>query len=108
MDNSLGGAGCETSPADSSGSIISKVNVAFRTDSGIVVLVDLTTERVSSVAVATDSSFETELEPFAMPQSQEQFVAVEVDIASTAVEVVALGEDGEVLERVLLEDLSTS
>lgn len=101
MGNSLGGAGCETSPVRApAGDVIDDLIVAFNTGSGGVLLVDLTKRPVSKVVIQTDTGESHQVAPFAMPKSGEQFVAVELRTNATEISVRAYDDERSVGSRV--------
>lgn len=100
MNNSLGGAACETSPANApKDDVITDVVRAFTTKTGTVVLVDLTKYPVSTVTIETDAGMSQDISPFAMPESREQFVAVEVVAEVRTIVVTAYDDAGVQLDR---------
>lgn len=104
MGNSLGGSGCETSPVEvPTDGVITDVIRAFDTPTGVVVLVDLTKDTVSTVTVETDSGESHEVAPFAMPESGEKFVAVEVTNTATEISVSAYNRDGKRIDGHVLK-----
>lgn len=105
--NGLGGGGCETSPVEvPEGQVISDVVPAVRTEKGIVLLVDLTKRPVTKVVIETDGGESFEIAPFAMPDSGEQFVAVELPGDTTEVSVSAFDTEGHFIDGQSLKDLA--
>ncbi|HEV2070209.1 MAG TPA: hypothetical protein VGR26_10480 [Acidimicrobiales bacterium] len=105
--NGLGGGDCETSPVEvPEGKVVSDVVPGVRTETGIVLLVDLTKRPVTKVVIETDRGESFEIAPFAMPDSGEQFVAVELPGDTTGVSVSAFDTEGRVIDGQSLKDLA--
>lgn len=105
--NGLGGAGCETSPADApAGAVIVDAAAAIATPTGVVILVDLTTAPVGEVVLTADTGEVFTITPFVMPQSGERFVAAEMPGTPASVSVDALDPDGVLLDSRVITDLA--
>lgn len=105
--NGLGTAGCETSRSDvGADSAITDVVPAVDTPTGLVIFVDLTTRPVATVRVVPDEGPVLEVASFRMPQSGEQFAAVEISGTPISVAVEAVDRHGTVIESRTIRDLT--
>lgn len=104
--SAIGTSGCDTWPTDDPGYLVG-VERALWTDTGVVLLVDLTHNPVDRVTI-TGAGVDEAITPYALPGSGKQFAVVEVPDTSAGLTVEAVDASGSVLDRVAGVDVSTA
>lgn len=97
--SSIGPSGCGDWPAGD-GRYFVDVQRALGTETGTVLLVDLTTNPVDMVKITSADGIDIEVEPFTLPNSGKQFAVAEVPAVSGTVTVELLDAAGDLLDRV--------
>ncbi|HZD24177.1 MAG TPA: hypothetical protein VE569_12375, partial [Acidimicrobiia bacterium] len=104
--SAIGPSGCGDWPTEDDG-YLRGVDRALWTDTGVVLLIDLTHNPVDRVTISGQDLNQT-ITPYALPESGKQFVVVEVPQTAQSVTVEVVDDQGTVLDSLADVDVSTA